>query len=469
MLSYFKINDPYRLILVFLFVLLVRLPVYIDGGILTQPELNWLLVGERTGNGFDLYSETWDDIAPLSAMTYTIMDFLFGRSLLALQILGLLLVFVQSIWFNGLLLNNGAFPQNTYVPAIVYAVLSSLFFDFYTASPVVLSATFIVMSLNNIFSHIQFRAKKDEMILNIGLYLGIATLFYLPSILFMIGTLVVFILFTGTVARRYIMLVFGFVLPILLSGAYFYFRDALPNYLYNFWDSLGSFDATLWLDRMSLLYVAAIPLFFLVLAFFRLMQRTRYNNYQARLLQVMFIYLAVSFLMFLYYQDRAVFGLMILVPACAFYLSHYFQLISRVSGNLMFTLFLAGVVVVNLGVYYGNSWLSDKIRYQTYAVEESGDKDLLEGKKILVLGPDKNPYQYGETATPYLEWDRSKDVFSQLDFYDNQAHLMSSFTSDPPDIIIDQVGIAEQLFSKVPGIGVNYRKEGENIYSRISN
>ena len=84
-------------------------------------------------------------------------------------------------------------------------------------SPVLMSLTFLLLSLNNIFKRID-KQTKDEFFLNTGIFLGLATLFYLPSLFFLPALMLSLLLFTASLFRRYILLLYGFMIPVVLSG-----------------------------------------------------------------------------------------------------------------------------------------------------------------------------------------------------------------------------------------------------------
>jgi len=160
LLNYFKTNDPYRLIALFLILLLIRLPFMIVNPEMIGAELKWLLIGERLSEGGTLYIDVWDDIAPISAGFYWIMDLVFGRAVVAGLIISYLLVCYQSYIFNNLLIRNNIYPQSTYLPAFFYGMFMSSSFDMFYLSPPVIGMTFLIPALSNIFSHIQFRTDK---------------------------------------------------------------------------------------------------------------------------------------------------------------------------------------------------------------------------------------------------------------------------------------------------------------------
>ncbi len=95
---------------------------------LTIPELKWMIVGESISLKNILYLDVWDYLAPLSAMIYALIDSVAGRSQWGYQILAIFVVFIQCYLFNQLLISNKAYKENTYVPALIYAILMSAFF-----------------------------------------------------------------------------------------------------------------------------------------------------------------------------------------------------------------------------------------------------------------------------------------------------------------------------------------------------
>ncbi|MEM9390503.1 MAG: hypothetical protein AAGA02_08515, partial [Bacteroidota bacterium] len=180
MLSFFRLNDPYRLLVIFLLLLAVRLPALLGSYDTSVQELNLMLTGERLASGFDMYSDVWETTSPISAGVFGVIDFLFGRSQTAYLIIAWIFVCIQVFFFNRLVLTNKVYNENTYVPGLVYGLVASLHSDFFTLTPMLMGVTFLLPALNNIFNHIEVRAKHDEQILYIGLYVGLAYLVYLP-------------------------------------------------------------------------------------------------------------------------------------------------------------------------------------------------------------------------------------------------------------------------------------------------
>lgn len=189
------------------------------------PELKWMLLGERLGSGdFVMYQGVWDYTAPLSVFIYKWLFICFGKSRIPYFVLSILLVVIQAGIFNNVMLRNKAYNSSTYVPALVYMVFMNAFFDFLTLSPVLLSMTFVLLAMNNLFKRMDNQT-KDELFIFTGVYLGIAALFYLPTVWFFMITILSLVLYTGSILRRMMLLIYGFALVVGLAGLYFYWFD----------------------------------------------------------------------------------------------------------------------------------------------------------------------------------------------------------------------------------------------------
>lgn len=463
MLNYYKINDPYRLISIFLLLFLFRLPVYLSSDPLIIPELKWMIIGEELAEGDTLYVDIWDEIAPLSAGVYWFIHEIFGRSQLTYQILSFILVSFQSFLFNSLLLKNNAYQQGTYVPAFIYGTLMSVFFDFYTLSPVLISITFILLAINNLFSHIEFRAKRDEQILNIGLYLGIAALFYLPSSIFFLATIIVLIIFTTTVIRRFILIIYGFLLPLLLTSVYFFFIDAFNDFYNQFLMSLFRMEGESYILFESFLVLLAIPVFFLVLSFLRLLRRTRFTNYQISLAQIMFLIFILTFFVFFFFTDnRSPHTLIIFVPTVSFFISHFFQLMKRsFLAEFSFFSFWFPVVFLNLGAYYNYFNMEELVDKENLLTQSTPWDDIVEGKEVLLIDNNISVYKNSKLATPFFSFELASEVFRTPDTYGNIALVYKHLKYDPPEVIIDPHQLLPEFLERMPDIRDSYSRSNE--------
>lgn len=437
----------------------------ISSDLLTVPELSYMLVGEKITNDSLLYSEIWDDIAPLSAFVYGIIDFLFGRSQLAFQILAYILACYHVYIFNKIMLVSRAFAENTYIPGYIYAILTSISYDMVTLSPFLIGLTFILMALGNIFSHIEVRAKRDEDILNIGIYIGLATICYLPFSIYAICTLVIFILFTGTVGRRYALMTFGFFLPIILTAGYFYLTNRISDFVYCFLAPFTIVNKVWFISMKHTLILFTVPIAFFILAFLRVARGTRLTNYQARLTQGMFVWFVFSGLFIILSDVNSPSVYIALGAAISFYLTHYYIVKKRgFFTEMSFLLFVALVVTTAIFTTF-KSPLKDYFDDSDYLVTTKNAKKE-KVKRILILDDDIKPYINSKSATPFINWQLSRRIFENLDYYDNLTLIHNGFKSELPDEIIDPNHVMESVFDRIPSLSIEYRKTREGNYIR---
>ncbi len=457
MISFFRINDPYRLIFILIILTLLRLPVFLGDMPLMIPEVGWMVAGEKLASGALLYVDLWDDLAPFSALVYWIIHELFGRSAFAYHIISFLLIFIQAFIFNSVLINTKTFNETTFFPALVYVLLMSLFMDFNTLSPVLMSVTFLLFALNNIFHHVDNNSWVGNL-LNTGIYISIASLFYMPCILFIFPVIISYILFTGTVVRRFFLFLYGVFLPYLLVGMYFYWYDALDDFYTNFIYANIFKSGPKFIGLTDFLAIATLPTIYLIFSFYKLFEASRYTSIQVRYQQIIFFMLLTAAISWIFVSKKMPFQLIIFVPFAAFFLSHYFLLMQRkIFAESLFFILLLYISVSSLGSVY-QAIVPSYIDYQSLLVHETPYDSLIKNKRILVLGDDLHYYKNASLATPYLNWNLAKFHFDDPFYYDNLTFIFVNLKKDLPEVIIDENGAFRNASNSMPSLQDLYQE-----------
>lgn len=426
-----------------------------------RPELLWMLVGEKLSGGAAMYTGVWSDTGPLASLCYWLLDLVFGRNHLMYSLVSIGLIIHQAVVFNTFLLRIKAYKENTYVPAMFYVLLSNMFFDMTSLPPVLIMLSFLMPALRNVFVHIESRVNRDEVIISTGMLLGLAGLTYLPSVIFLAPVLLAFLTFTGTLLRRYLLLIIGFALPFLAASAYYYWLDSLPSFYTNFFYSAFIYNNIYSLSYYDLLIIAAVPLFFLGVSVLKTFSTPNFNNSQTRVQQSMLFMLIAAVVAFFFSNKKAPYQLFVLVPFTAFFISHYFLLIRRkILLEIQYIVLVVLIIFVNLGTFFQFSPTSDMINYERLLVSDTPYDNIIEGKKVLVLGVEPDIYRHATSATPYIQWNLASRQLENLDYYDNLIAIRQHFLKDMPDIIVDKKNIAPALFSRIPEIGSRYRETG---------
>ena len=469
MLGYFRINDPYRLVIIFILLLLFRLPYLLTTDWLSMPELKWMIIGERLNEGALLYADLWDDISPLSALVYQTIDFIFGKSQRSFLIIGLIVFYFQIFYMNYTALKHKMYNENNYLPALLYGLKGLIFFNMLTLSPQLMGLTFVMFSIDSLLSHIETRNKTDANLLNIGLFTGIASMFYLPYVHIMIIHLVCLLFFTNTIKRRYLLMIYGLLIPFGITWLYYLWCGESTAFFQIFLFSLFHTETDIFMDIRSILFLAGFTILLYIISSLKILSSLGFNIFQVRIQKTMFFASIVCLLIWLLYSDYAGTGLIIFLPWAAFFLSHFFLSIRhRIKRELSFLIYFLSIMAIYFGVRYQAFNMEAMVDISSLMVDQQ--KNIVPppyaGGKILVLGPDLRPYFYGRQATPYLNWDISKVQLEELNYYDNLEAINRNIRGDMPDYIVDQINIASSIFDKIPLLGEEYEPVRNGLFKR---
>lgn len=450
MVAFFRINDPYRLLLVLIVLIGIRMPFLTEEVIPTIPQFRWMLIGERLSEGSMLYRDLYDYIAPFSALVFQAMDFLFGRNLFASALTAIFLVFVQSVIFNNLLLANKTYNEGTYLPAYCYAIFMSVHFDFLVLSPALMSVTFILLALSNIFKRIDNQT-KDELFMSTGVYLGIATMFYLPSIVIFFVFLVILVIYSNSLLRRLLLMTVGFAMVLSLVTGFYYINGLLPQFRTFFLNSLWSFEHVNYFSGWRVMTFIIFPVVLVIISWLMIYLKGKFANFQLKFQQAMLFLLLGSVILIFLGSEQAYFSWVFMMPTVAFFTVHLLLLVKQ-------RLYVEGInivilVTVFLLASYSYHWSREK--EPNYFVESEAPV-ILKDRNILVLGDHLSMYLSSGSATPFLNWRVSQQLFIDFEYYDNLVNILTGFENDPPDMILDEAGVMPAVSEKIPVLQTRY-------------
>lgn len=466
MLGFFRINDPYRLLILFLAVLLLRLP-YLIGSEPLVYEINWLLIGEALNSGKVLYRDLVSPIAPLAAWIYLGVEFIFGKSILALQLLSILLVTYQFSLFNNIMLRNKAYNENSYIPALIYALMMFTFYDFFTLSPALISLTFILLVFDNIYLRIENKL-QDVTILKTGIFMGLAVLFYLPSVFFLIATLLSFALLTSLVLRRYLLFLYGFSFPIVIIMIYYYWQDGLEDFITQWAHFNLSDSVTPVLDLQSILVIIIFPTIIFLFALYKTFTATRFTNYQLRVQQVMFIMLLAALGSWWTSELQAPFELLVFVPSFAFFIIHLiFQFRSKLKAELLTIIFSILIISITYSIYYQNNSIRFFGNFNELRSKKSIYSEQIDGKSTMILGGSIEMYQdANKIATRFYHPKLSENILYEMGDKEQMITLYDDIQKNQPEVMLDFTGLLNQHIEDFKFKNIEYIQKSRLLYVR---
>ena len=468
MLRIFRINDPYRLILVFIVIVIYKIPLFFNLDLLTVPELKYLLVGEKLASGAVLYKDLWENIGPLAGWFYMLIDLLFGKSLFTHRVISIVLLIIQAGIFNVMIINRKLYNENTYIPAFFYGIFGLLFFDVTSLSPEFLGLTFILFSFNSLFNHLELRRKNDINLINLGIYLGTASLFYAPYFIYVFAVAIGLVLFTNTIRRRYLLMLFGSLFPIFLITLYYYMIDAEDQLVTCLMWPLFDLSYRNFFDLNTLIYIVAIPLFYLVISIFKTFQSHGFTNYQVRVQSLFFLFLIFQIVFWFLWSQKAGSSLIQFIPILSFFYTHFFLLLKKKLWRIIhFNILLISLIIMYASPVLKLQILEERLNLTKLIIDVNKGKDSSD-KKILVLGEDLSFYYNNSIATPYFNWSICKSLFQNVNDYQNIIKIYESFKMELPDVIIDEHQVFPEVMKRIPEIRNQYQKTGINRYEKTS-
>src|SRR5260221_4141395 len=362
------------------------MPFFIDPVPITLQELKSVVLGGAVQEGKLMYIQVYDSTAPWTAGIFGLIHWLFGRSLFVQHVLALVIIFFQASFFAVLLIQNKAYNDNTYVPALVFGLLCFFSFDLLSFSPELLASTVLFLALNNLFKEIEFRIQRDEIILNLGVFLGVATLFIFSYIVFLFCTIFILFLFTRLSARKLLLLLLGVILPHALLVTLYFVRGETPSLWQNFYTPNLTLHGITFITLNSIFALCALPFGYFVFSLFMLNRAARCTNYQSQLFQVMFQWMLLCLVQVLVTREFTPHSLIIFIPSLAYFISHYLLLIRRKwIANTMMWIFLIGILTVNLLSRYNKM---SRIDYTNLFPKESSYSPLIKHQRVMVLTSD---------------------------------------------------------------------------------
>ncbi|KYG81424.1 hypothetical protein MB14_12575 [Roseivirga ehrenbergii] len=228
---------------------------------------------------------------PLYTFFYGLITFLFNSSVVAPVVISTILVFIQAVIFNTTLQRNAAFEDNTYLPGILYAIILSSSQELLYLSPALMANTFLLLATDKILIHLKFRG-SEENILTTGFLLGLSALCYTPYSIFLIFTILIYVVYSGTLVRRYFLMAYGFIFSFLVFWIYYLCFQQGAAFIGDYFSGLfriNELDGTV---LNNILLIFGLPLFLTVLSGAQSFQGAGLTNHQI-LIQRMMLWMLI--------------------------------------------------------------------------------------------------------------------------------------------------------------------------------
>lgn len=277
---------------------------------------------------------------PLYSIVFNMLhDFALLNSIIAF-----LLLLIQAFILNNTMRISGFVSKNSLFPALIYVIFISADSKLLSLNPVLIANLFIIIAVDLIFK-IYAQEQPYSKILNAGIYISIASLFYLPTIF--IGTFLwmSFIIYRQIAWRNFIVSTIGLITPYVFVVFYFFWFDKLnemSNVFFAFFKTINSFIIDL--SIFDIISASLIALLFL------LSMKSLINNINKRVIKIRKHFyvtlwlLLVSFATIFYSGELFLHHFLICIIPISVILVNYFEIIKKIFWvEILFSLLIVSI------------------------------------------------------------------------------------------------------------------------------
>jgi hypothetical protein len=141
-------------------------------------------------------------------------------------LLGFLLSLGEAFLLNYIIYQHHILTKRSWLPALMFVVLSACTPGLLWLNPQLIAGLFLLGALHLLLA--TYRTDKAfASVFNSGILIGIAALFYLPSIVFLLFAIVCIILLRPFIWREWIIMILGSTVAPIYTGVYYFWNDKL--------------------------------------------------------------------------------------------------------------------------------------------------------------------------------------------------------------------------------------------------
>ena len=162
---------------------------------------------------------------------YTVIYHLLQTKSFVATLIGFLLVMAETYWLTRILSKHELVLKNSSLSALVFVVFMSFLPGQLTLNPINISLGFMIL----ILYHLLISYNKPEHIDRVfasGFFTGIASLFYLPFMLWFVFVIISFLVFRAGNWRAWLAAMIGLATPFLYLAVWYFWQNQLLDHVH---------------------------------------------------------------------------------------------------------------------------------------------------------------------------------------------------------------------------------------------
>ena len=204
MIALFKQKSPANLVVLLIFGLLIKMPLFLNPKVIEA--------GEQDGKLYHLFLDFITTPGKSNAVLCSAVAFA--------------LLYGQALLVNYIVNEQRMTNRQTFLPAMSYLLITSLLPEWNYLSAALLSNTIIIWAFIKAFK--LYNAQQvSGVIFNVGLLLGISSFVYFPSLAFLPCIILALMILKPFRFKEFVLLLFGIMAPYYFYIVYLFLNDKL--------------------------------------------------------------------------------------------------------------------------------------------------------------------------------------------------------------------------------------------------
>ncbi len=286
--------------------------------------------------------------APEISPLYAILLKVITNNSIILVILAFTLLFIQSLEIKRAFSTNELINRKDLLVTFIYLLMMSSSTELYTIHPILFANLFLIFSLQYILG-IYGKPDSFESVFNASILISIASLFYFPSIYFIIFIWLSFIIYRLYAWREWVVSLIGLSIPYLYLFSYYYVTDQLKAKCLTYIEFFkNNHRTTFHPDEGNYIFFTVIGLMSTYIIFNILNRLTEKSIYYRKKVLVLSMFLLMSFLTLIFSGKYFTYHLSIVFIPLSFFFSTHIQQIKRMVISELFFIILIIAMVLNI-------------------------------------------------------------------------------------------------------------------------
>lgn len=270
--------------------------------------------------------------------------------------MGFLFSVGQAFLLNYIIYHHHILIKRSWLPALMFVVLTACTPGLLWLHPQLIAGLFLLGALHFLLGTYRMD-KAFASVFNVGILIGFATLFYLPSIVFLLFALITIILLRPFIWREWVIMILGSTIAPIYAGVYFFWNDQLHYVTHEIiLNPILHRDFFLKLPFEFYFLTAMIGLLLFVSAGRFLSGAGTSTLKTKKGISVMIWFLVFSLIAVLPAQNNAVAGIIFAIYPMSLFISNYFLLARRIW--LAESIFILLLVSIGISYALNLNWIS---------------------------------------------------------------------------------------------------------------